>query len=137
MRRRRQSQQRILFPWDVRVGVLRWLLVGRFRSVLTMGGLVAFIALVAVRERGRSGERQTRSAIYDMRPAVDAYMAEHDGGCPGTLEEVAPFVRRNTVRRDAWGRALVLTCPGRQPGVAYDLTSDGPDGVPGGLDRIE
>ncbi len=137
MRRRRQIQQRILFPWDVRVGVLRWLLVGRFRSVLTVGGMTAFIALVAVRERARSGERQTRSAIYDVRRAVDAYMAEHDGGCPGSLDDVSPFAKRGTVPRDAWGRALHVTCPSRQPGTAYELTSDGPDGIPGGLDRIE
>jgi len=137
MRRRRQIQQRILFPWDVRVGVLRWLLVGRLRSVLTVGGVIAFVALVAVRERSRSGERQTLSAIYDMRRAVDAFMAEHDGACPASLEEVGPFIKRGTVRRDAWGRALRLACPGHQPGATYDLTSDGPDGVPGGLDRIE
>lgn len=137
MRRRRQSQQRILFPWDVRVGALRWLLVGRFRSVLTVGGLIGFVALVATRERSRSGERETRSALYDVRQAVDAYMAEHDGGCPATLEEVAVFAKRGVMRRDAWGRPLRITCPGRQPGSVYELTSDGPDGVPGGLDRIE
>ncbi len=137
MRRRRHTQQRILFPWDVRVGVLRWLLLGRFRSVLTVGGSVAFIALVAIRERARSGERQTRAAINDVRHAVDAYMAEHDGSCPASLDEVAVFAKRGAVLRDAWGRVLRITCPGRQPGTAYELTSDGPDGVPGGLDRIE
>lgn len=137
MRRRRQTQQRILFPWDVRVGALRWLLVGRFRSVLTVGGLVGFVTLVAARERSRSGERQTRSAIYDVKQAIDAYMAEHDGACPSSLDEVAAFAKRGAIRRDAWDRPLRITCPGRQPGSAYELTSDGPDGIPGGLDRIE
>jgi hypothetical protein len=28
-------------------------------------------------------------------------------------------------------------CPSRREGLAYDLSSDGPDGEPGGLDRIE
>jgi general secretion pathway protein G len=137
MRRRRQPQQRILFPWDVRVGVLRWLLVGRFRSLLTVGGLIAFIAIVATRERARAGARQTRSAIYDVRRAVDAYMAEHEGSCPGSLDDVSPFAKRGTLPRDAWGRVLRVTCPARQQGAAYELASDGPDGVPGGLDRIE
>jgi general secretion pathway protein G len=137
MRRRRQTQQRILFPWDVRVGVLRWLLLGRFRSVLTVGGIVAFVAVVVMRERSRSGERQTRAAILDVRRAVDAYMAEHDGGCPSSLDDVVPFAKRGAVPHDAWGRALRITCPGRQPGIDYELASDGPDGVPGGLDRIE
>lgn len=137
MRRRRQTQQRILFPWDVRVGVLRWLLLGRFRSVLTVGGIVAFVAVVVMRERARSGERQTRAAILDGRRAVEAYMAEHEGSCPSSLDDVAPFAKRGVVPHDAWGRALRITCPGRQPGADYDLASDGPDGVPGGLDRIE
>jgi general secretion pathway protein G len=38
---------------------------------------------------------------------------------------------------DAWGRPFRLVCPSRREGVAYDLSSDGPDGEPGGLDRIE
>lgn len=137
MRRRRQTQQRILFPWDVRVGVLRWLLLGRFRSVLTVGGLAAFIAFVVVHERNRSGERRTRAAINDVRRALDAYMAERDGGCPATLDEVAPFTKRGSIPRDAWGRSLRMACPGRHADTAYELASDGPDGVPGGLDRIE
>jgi len=137
MRRKRQTQQRILFPWDVRVGVLRWLLLGRYRSVLTVGGTIAFVSLIAVREREKSGIRQTRSAIYDVRRAIDAYLAEHDGACPPNLESVAPLMKGSGVRTDAWHRPLALLCPGRRAGMAYELIGDGPDGVPGGLDRIE
>src|SRR5512147_2252215 len=135
MRRRRQTQQRILFPWDVRVGVLRWLLLGRFRSVLTVGSAILFVAFVAIHERARSGERQTRAAISDARHAVEAYLAEHDGACPSSLDDIASFLKRGAVAKDAWGRPLRVTCPGRQLGENYELSSDGPDGVPGGLDR--
>jgi general secretion pathway protein G len=38
---------------------------------------------------------------------------------------------------DAWGRPLRLICPSGRPGYEYELMSDGPDGEPGGLDRIE
>jgi general secretion pathway protein G len=38
---------------------------------------------------------------------------------------------------DAWGRVLRLTCPGRKDPQAFDVSSDGPDGEPGGLDRVE
>jgi general secretion pathway protein G len=38
--------------------------------------------------------------------------------------------------RDAWERPLRIQCPGRDR-ARYDLFSDGPDGLPGGLDRIE
>lgn len=137
MRRKRQSQQRILFPWDVRVGVLRWLLLGRMRSILTVSAVVTFVSLIAVRERERSGLRQTRAAIFDMRRAIESYMAEHEGACPPNLESIAAFVKGDAIRKDAWQRPLELLCPGRRVGIAYELMSDGPDGVPGGLDRIE
>jgi general secretion pathway protein G len=137
MRRKRQSQQRILFPWDVRVGVLRWLLLGRVRSILSVGAIAAFVSLIAVREREQSGRRQTRAAIYDMRRAIDSYMAEHEGACPPNLESVAPLMKGVGVRKDAWQRPFELLCPGRRSGLAYELMSDGPDGLPGGLDRIE
>jgi general secretion pathway protein G len=107
------------------------------RSILTVGATVAFVSLIAVRERERSGLRQTRTAIFDMRRAIERYMAEHEGACPPNLESVAPFVKREGIRKDAWQRPLELLCPGKRAGLAYELMSDGPDGVPGGLDRIE
>jgi len=64
-------------------------------------------------------------------------MADHDGGCPGDLAAAAAYGRFEQSPRDAWGRPLRLTCPGRREGFAYELISDGPDGKPGGLDRIE
>jgi general secretion pathway protein G len=137
MRRKRQLQQRILFPWDVRVGVLRWLLFGRVRSILTVGAVVAFVFVIAVRERERSGLRQTRAVIYDVRRAVDRYMAEHDGACPPNLESVGALMKGSGVRKDAWQQPLELLCPAERSDRAYELMSNGPDGVPGGLDRIE
>lgn len=137
MRRKRPSQQRILFPWDVRVGVLRWLLLGRFRSMLTVGGVIGFVTLISVREREQSGVRQTRAAILDVRRGLDAYMAEHEGSCPPSLEALSALMKGHGVRKDAWHRPLRLTCPGRRAGLAYELMSDGPDGIPGGIDRIE
>ena len=38
---------------------------------------------------------------------------------------------------DAWGRPLRLLCPGHDNPRRYDLMSDGPDGIFGGLDRVQ
>ncbi|HEX7603074.1 MAG TPA: type II secretion system protein GspG [Polyangiaceae bacterium] len=38
---------------------------------------------------------------------------------------------------DAWGHPLRITCPGRLDPKGFDVSSDGPDGLPGGLDRVE
>jgi general secretion pathway protein G len=99
--------------------------------------VLGLIAWVAVRERTRSGVRQTRATLLDARRAVDAYMAENDGGCPQDLGAVVQYSRQDAPPKDAWGRPLRLVCPPKREGAAYELSSDGPDGKPGGLDRIE
>ncbi len=137
MKRRSRTVRRILFPWEVRVGVQRWLPKGRLRTLLAGVGVVLVVGFMAGRERHASDVRLTRAALLDVRRGVDAYVADHDGGCPPNLGEVAPYLKRSSLPRDAWGSPLRLTCPGHDPGTVYNLTSDGPDGVPGGLDRID
>lgn len=137
MRRRQRGDQRILFPWELRVGFLRWLLVGRLRTVLGAVAVVGVVVIVARRESRAAGIRETRATLVDMRRAVDTYLADRDGACPPRLEDVLPFTKRTALPHDAWGNPLRLICPGRQPGSSFELMSDGPDGVPGGLDRIE
>jgi general secretion pathway protein G len=134
---RAPNVSKILFPWESRGGVARYLRLGRLRPFLILLGVAGFITLVAVRERRMAGERQTRATLLGARRAVDAYMADHDGGCPQSLEVVAGHAHQEDLPRDAWGRPLRLVCPGRWEGAPYELMSDGPDGEPGGLDRIE
>jgi general secretion pathway protein G len=134
---RAPNVSKILFPWESRGGLGRYLRLGRLRPFLLLVAVVSFILLVALRERRMAGERQTRATLFGARRAVDAYIADHDGGCPETLKAVSDHAHLDAVPRDAWGRPLRLVCPGRFDGVPYELMSDGPDGEPGGLDRIE
>lgn len=113
---------------------MRRLGLARARPVLLGLLVVGVVVWVGVRERTRAGIRQTRATLLDARSAVDSYMAEHDGGCPADLSAVA---KSEAPPRDAWGRPLRLVCPGKREGSLYELMSDGPDGKPGGLDRIE
>ena len=136
-RRRRPNEERIFFPWESRGGFRRWLGVSRLRPFLVAFCVVGFVAWIGVRERRRSGIRQTRATLLNARQAVDAYMADHDGGCPPTLAAVDPYGHFKAPPRDAWGHSLRLICPAKFGGAAYELMSDGPDGKPGGLDRIE
>jgi general secretion pathway protein G len=137
MRRRRVTEPRIFFPWEGRGGLLRRLRLGRVRLLIGIGLVLLFLGVVAVRERNRAGLRQTRAILIDTHAAVDAYMADHDGGCPQDLAAAAGYGGFKEPPRDAWGRPLRLVCPGRREGSSYELMSDGPDGKPGGLDRIE
>lgn len=135
--RRRVLDNRIFFPWERRGGFRRWLGLGRTRLVLLSVVVTAFVVLVGVRENRASGIRQTRATLLDVRRSIDEYVALHDGGCPPNLAAVASVRQSKEVPRDAWGHPLRLYCPGRRAEATYELMSDGPDGEPGGLDRIE
>jgi|EndMetStandDraft_4_1072995.scaffolds.fasta_scaffold184628_2 general secretion pathway protein G len=136
-REQSSSSESIFFPWERRGGFRRLLGTGRVRPVLSVALLLAFVVLVGSRERRQSGVRQTRATLVSMRHAVDAYMAETDGGCPPSLDKVLDLSSFKKLPSDAWGNPLRLVCPARRSDERYELLSDGPDGKPGGLDRIE
>ena len=131
-------QKRIVFPWEGRSGGLRrFLRLGRLKPFLLIVLVLDGIVAIALRERKAAGVRQTRATLMGVRRNVDAYIADHDGGCPPTLTAALDVGRADGPPRDAWGRPLRLVCPGRFEGAPFELMSDGPDGEPGGLDRIE
>jgi general secretion pathway protein G len=131
------SEQRILFPWERRRMLRRWLGLGRLRPFLALGIVAGAVLLVALHERRAAGVRQTRATLLGARRAVESYIAEHDGGCPNDLGQLAEHAELKRVPEDAWGHPLRLICPGEHESAPYELMSDGPDGEPGGLDRIE
>ena len=131
------SEQRIWFPWERRGGLRSLLMLGRVGPVLVVFGVLAFIALLGVRERHSAGVRQTRATLIGVRQAIDAYRADNDGACPSSLDKLSQYGNFKETPTDAWGHALRFTCPSHREGSAYELSSDGPDGEPGGLDRVE
>lgn len=135
--RRRLPDRRIFFPWEGKRGPVRWLRQGPLRPVIGVLVVVGFFAWIGVGERRAAGVRQTRARLLSVYRAVDTYLADHDGECPPDLAAVAAYARFEGVPRDAWGRPLRLVCPGGDAAVPYQLMSDGPDGRPGGLDRIQ
>ncbi len=48
-----------------------------------------------------------------------------------------PYLKRNTVQNDPWGRPYVYVCPGSHNTNGYDLHSFGPDGQDGTEDDID
>lgn len=137
MKQRRTSDRHIFFPWERRGGPFRRVRFDQARPFLLVLFAAGLLALVGVREREQSGIRRTRATLLNARTVVDAYMADHDGGCPpGGLDALRGYEGADGIPSDAWGKPLRLDCPGRDH-ARYDLTSDGPDGKRGGLDRIE
>ena len=135
--RRFPGERRIRFPWERRGGLLRLLMLGRVGPVLAVVGVLGTIAILGVRERHRAGVRQTRATLIGVRHAVDAFRADNDGGCPSGLDKLTSYGNFKEAPTDAWGHALRFVCPSHREGEPYQLSSDGPDGEPGGLDRVE
>ena len=135
--RRFAGERRIWFPWERRGGLRSLLMLGRVGPVLLVLGVLGFIAILGVRERHRAGVRQTRATLVGVRRAIDAFRADNDGACPSGLDKLASYGNYKEAPSDAWGHALRFVCPAHREGDAYQLFSDGPDGEPGGLDRVE
>ena len=135
--RRFSVEGRIRFPWERRGGLARLLRLGRVGPVLLVLGVIATISVLAVRERHSAGVRQTRATLIGVRRAIDAYRADNDGACPSGLDKLKNYGNFTEAPTDAWGHALRFACPARREVDAYQLQSDGPDGEPGGLDRVE
>jgi general secretion pathway protein G len=136
-RRRRQSEQTIYFPWERGGGFWRGRGLARARPIMVALGMAAVLLAFGARERRLTGIRSTRATLSVVGPAVDAYRADHDGECPPALVALKTEGYLSTDPVDAWGNPLRLTCPARHDPATYELMSDGPDGIIGGLDRVE
>lgn len=137
MARERVKDRAILLPWERRGGFLQRPGIARVRPILLTVGVILLFLLVAHRERQEAGVRATRASLLVLRDAVDTFRADNGLKCPSELLELERRKYISSVPTDAWGHAFVMTCPGRFDPQAYDLSSPGPDGVPGGLDRVE
>ena len=134
----RPSERRIFFPWEGRGGLRRFIELGRVRPIAIGLGIAAVLVLIGVHEHREAGIRRTRATLLGVRPAIKAYMADHDGGCPPALSALPEqYARFKEPPADAWGQQLLLICPVDKAGKSYVLESGGPDGEPGGLDRIQ
>ncbi len=136
--RKGQRIGKVFFPWERRRGLFG--VIGRARARIVAGviGVVVVIVWVHGREEKSAGIRATRASITTMFRAVSAYRADHgSGSCPKELGELVAGGYARDVPVDAWGRPLRLTCPGRRDPLGFEISSDGPDGIAGGLDRVE
>jgi len=133
---RRRREQTVFFPWERRGGIFRfpWM---RSRALFAGLAMIALLLLFGMRERTKTGVRSTRATMLVVREAIDAYRADHEGRCPASLAALSEESYLKVKPIDAWGRPLVLTCPGRRNPKSYDLVSHGASGDMRGLDRIE
>ncbi len=135
MARKRPGERTIFFPWERRRSIFAGM--ARAKPAAAAACMAAVLLLFGVRERREAGVRSTRASIGVASRAVDAWRADHDLSCPPSLAALKSEGYLSFDPVDAWGRPLRLLCPGFANPRSYDLMSDGPDGVLGGLDRVE
>jgi general secretion pathway protein G len=133
----KRAAGKVFFPWERRRGVLGVLGRARVRIVASVILVLAIVVWIRGREEKAAGVRATRASITTMFRAVSAYRADHGGACPRELGELVAGGYARDIPVDAWSRPLRLTCPGRRDPAGFDITSDGPDGIAFGLDRVE
>jgi general secretion pathway protein G len=133
----RRREPGVFFPWERRRGVFGAIGRARMRLLVLAAAALLFLWIIHRREENAAAVRATRATLSGAFRAVSTYRADHGGACPKSPGDLlaAGYMREPPV--DAWGRPLRLTCPGRKDPLGFDLSSDGPDGVPGGLDRLE
>jgi general secretion pathway protein G len=134
---RRASDRSIILPWERRGGLARKLHLSRSRPLVIVIAAIVMFIVIGTREQRSAGLRATRASLLVVHRAVDTYRADNGGKCPAELSELEKKGYLAKVPTDAWGRAFILRCPGRFDLESYELSSAGPDGEPGGLDRIE
>jgi general secretion pathway protein G len=133
----RKGRTEVFFPWERKRGLFG--VLGRTRGRLGLGVLAALALVVVVRRREESAAavRATRASLGTATRAIASFRADHSGSCPRELGELVAGGYAYNVPLDAWGRPVRFQCPGRRDAQGFDVWSDGPDGVPGGLDRVE
>lgn len=136
MARKASKDSSIILPWERRGGFFRHPGMTRARPLLLALAVIVVFVVVGYRERNAARVRASRATMLVVRQAVDAYRAANDMKCP-SLQDLVMQKYLDAIPTDAWGRTLILTCPGRFDPQGYELSSAGPDGLPGGLDRVE
>jgi general secretion pathway protein G len=133
----KRDEPRVFFPWERRRGLRSLFMRARGRRALLWVGVVGGFWLVSNLERKASRVRATRAEITNTMNALSAWRADHERTCPGSLADLVSGGYLSELPRDAWGRPLRVSCPGRKDPKGFDVSSDGADGEPRGLDRVE
>lgn len=129
---RRRQQSSVRLPWEDRRGIRRFLERSRLSVVLAVLALGLCALLVTRAAANRQKRTETRAAIGQIHRAVTRFRADM-GRCPRNITELLhpPRGRMTYLHgepRDAWGNAIMLTCPAPDDPDTQEVISAGPSG---------
>lgn len=132
-----RNDPKVFFPWERRRGLGAVFRRARGRQVLAIALAVTAFVFIYRREQRAREIRATRATITVAGDAIEAFRADHEQHCPASLNDLVAGGYLHEVPRDAWGHPVRVSCPGRKRNRPFDISSDGPDGEPYGLDRVQ
>jgi general secretion pathway protein G len=134
---KKPSNFNVFLPWERKNA---WVGRGgraRIRTLVLFALAGVFLYMLRVREERAAALRATRASIANAYRGTLSFRAEHAGACPKSAQELSNGGYTAETPIDAWGRPIRIVCPGLSDPKSFELVSDGPDGVPFGLDRVE
>ncbi len=135
--RRRTTESNVYLPWERKRGLVGRLARTRLRQVLLVALVIVSVFSLRRREEHLASIRATRASIISAYRQLTAFRSDHPGECPKQWNDLVAQGYARRAPTDAWGRPLRMVCPGRRDEHGVDVLSDGPDGLPYGLDRVE
>ncbi|WP_297445109.1 type II secretion system major pseudopilin GspG [Desulfurobacterium sp.] len=110
--------------------------------LVILGLLAALVAPKVLNKLGKSKQKIAKMQIEMLSSALDQFKLD-TGRYPTTEEGLealiknpgvkgwdGPYLKKNKIPKDPWGRDYIYKCPGEHG--EYDLYSLGADGKPGG-----
>ena len=118
--------------------------------VLAILGVIAGLAVPRLMGRqNHANIDATRLTIKGVEQALKIYAIDHLGALPSSQSGLQALLTApssnsrhwrgpylDSLPKDAWGRALTFTAPGKLHPQGYDIVSSGPDGLFGTADDI-
>ena len=124
-------------------------------GMMISGVIVVYVLSVAIAFRGKEELARLNKANADVKnysTALDLFELDN-GFYPSTQQGLqalltqpttppvpinwrGPYLQRNSVPNDPWGRPYLYMCPGTGNITRFDLSSAGPNGVYGDKDDI-
>lgn len=120
--------------------------------LLVLGILGVIMSMVVPRVLGRQKHASidaTRISIGGLAQALKLYALDHAGDYPSESQGIAVLLRKpaktdvawkgpylDQEPKDAWGQPLLYRFPGVRNPDSFDISSPGPDHIPGNEDDI-
>lgn len=99
--------------------------------VIIMAMIATGVAVAVMPQLEKARINDARSNVAAIRSAVQLYLAEHPGKCPGIEDLKGEYLDKGKRTTDPWDKEFIISCA---DGDDPEVFSTGPDMQEGGCD---